>query len=150
MKPLPHEYSVQLTGKSSGYAMLSAANAPDLLAAPPVEFGGPGDAWSPEHLLLASVQACFLFTLRAVAQRSGLEFTGLHLDATGTVDRQDGVTRFTDIRLRVRLILPDGTDRDRVRLVLERSKNNCLISSSLSTPISLEVDLVEEVQPILA
>jgi uncharacterized OsmC-like protein len=30
-------------------------------------FDGPGDAWSPENLLLAAVQSCFLFTFQAVA-----------------------------------------------------------------------------------
>jgi hypothetical protein len=38
-------------------------------SAPPLDYDGPG-AWSPEHLLLAAVETCFLFTLRA---RQGLE-----------------------------------------------------------------------------
>src|SRR5690606_26214780 len=84
MKPLPHQYDVHLTGGPSGYAQLSAPGLPQLQTAPPAEYDGPGDAWSPEHLLLAAVQACFLFTLRAVAKMSKLEFTALELDAIGT------------------------------------------------------------------
>jgi OsmC-like protein len=75
MKPLPHQYDVRLTGGPAGYATLSVAGVPDLRAAPPLDFDGPGDAWSPEHLLLAAVETCFLFTLRAVAQASRIEFT---------------------------------------------------------------------------
>ena len=93
MKPLPHHYDVNLTGGPSGYAELSTAGVPGLRTAPPVDYDGPGDAWSPEHLLLASVQACFLFTLRAIARISKVEFVALELSATGTVDRKDGVTR---------------------------------------------------------
>jgi len=74
MKPLPHDYEVTLTGASAGYATVSAAGLPDLTTAPPAEYEGPGDAWSPEHLLLAAVNACFLFTFRAVAKASHLEF----------------------------------------------------------------------------
>lgn len=65
MKPLPHRYEVRLAGGPSGYAELSTSGVPNLQVAPPADYDGPGDAWSPEHLLLASVQACFLFTLRA-------------------------------------------------------------------------------------
>ena len=95
MKPLPHHYNVHLAGGPSGYAQVSTAGVPELRTAPPADYDGPGDAWSPEHLLLASVQTCFLFTLRAIARLSKLEFTAFKLEATGTVNRQDGVTRLT-------------------------------------------------------
>jgi len=118
MKPLPHHYDVHLTGGPSGYAQLSTAGVPELRTAPPVDYDGPGDAWSPEHLLLASVQACFLFTLRAIARLSKVEFLALDLDASGTVDRQDGVTRFTEIVLRPKLTVSPGTDRGASRYEL--------------------------------
>ena len=144
MKPLPHHYDVHLTGGPSGYAELSSAGLPALRTAPPVDYDGPGDAWSPEHLLLAAVQACFLFTLRAIARLSKVEFTALELDASGTVDRQDGVTRFTEIVLRPRLSVPAGADRDRVLHVLEKSEKACLVSASLSTPIRLDAQITED------
>jgi organic hydroperoxide reductase OsmC/OhrA len=143
MKPLPHRYDVHLTGGPSGYAQLSTAGVPDLRTAPPDDYGGPGDAWSPEHLLLASVQACFLFTLRAIARLSKLEFTALELDASGTVNRQDGVTRFTEIVLRPRLTVASGTDRERALHILEKSEKTCLVSASLATPIRLEPEITE-------
>jgi organic hydroperoxide reductase OsmC/OhrA len=108
MKPLPHQYEVHLTGTPTGYARLSAVGVPETRTAPPAAYDGPGDAWSPEHSLLASVQACFLFTLRAIARLSKVEFTNLELGATGTVDRKDGVTRFTEITLRPRLTVAPG------------------------------------------
>ena len=138
MQPLPHRYDVRLAGGPAGYAQLTTAGMPGLRTAPPPTYDGPGDAWSPEHLLLASVQACFLFTFRAVARASKLEFTGLDLDAAGTVDREDGVTRFTEIVLRPRVTVPAGTDAQRVAQVLEKSKRACLVSASLTTPIRLE------------
>jgi uncharacterized OsmC-like protein len=138
MKPLPHQYEVHLTGTPTGYARLSAAGVPEIRTAPPADYDGPGDAWSPEHLLLASVQACFLFTLRAIARLSKVEFTNLELDATGTVDRKDGVTRFTEITLRPRLTVAPGTNRERALQILEMSKKTCLVTASLSTSFRLE------------
>lgn len=144
MKPLPHRYDVSLTGTPLGYAQVSTAGVPELRVAPPQAFDGPGDAWSPEHLLLASVQACFLFTLRAVARMSKLEFEALELDAVGTVDRQNGTTRFTEIVLRPTLTVHAGTDPERAIQVLRKSEKACLVSASLSTPIRLEAAIREQ------
>jgi peroxiredoxin-like protein len=141
MKSLPHHYDVHLTGGPAGYAQVSSAGLPELRTAPPADYDGPGDAWSPEHLLLASVQTCLLFTLRAVARLSKVEFTNLEVDATGTVDRQEGVTRFTEIVLRPRLTVPAGTSHERALRVLEKSEKSCLVSASLSVPIHLEATI---------
>jgi organic hydroperoxide reductase OsmC/OhrA len=143
MAPLPHHYDVQLSGGPSGYARLSTRGVPDLRAAAPSDYDGPGDAWSPEHLLLAAVQTCFLLTFRAVARASKVEFVALDVAAAGTVDRQDGITRFTEIVLRPRLTVPAGTDRHRALGALEKSEKACLVSASLSTPIRLESEIEE-------
>ena len=142
MKPLPHRYDVRLTGGPAGYATLTVSGVPDLAAAPPSDFDGPGDAWSPEHLLLAAVETCFLFTLRAVAQASRIEFTALDLSAEGTVDRRDGGMRFTEIVLRPRLRLPAGADEGKARRALEKSEKGCLVTASLSVPVRLEPEIV--------
>ena len=148
MKPLPHQYEARLTGGPGGHARLSVSGLPELRTAPPVEYDGPGDAWSPEHLLLASVEACFLFTLRAVARASRVEFLELEVDAAGTVSRDGGPTRFTGIVLRPRLTVAPGTDLERALHVLEKSEKSCLVSASLATPIVLEprIEIAEPTQ----
>ena len=88
-------------------------------SAPPKDFDGPGDAWSPEHLLLASVESCFMFTFQAIAQASKFDFLSLELSGSGTVDRKEGSTRFTDIVLKSRLTLPKGSDPERAKRMLE-------------------------------
>lgn len=138
MKPLPHIYEVHLAGGADGYSTVSAGGIPELKTAPPLDFDGPGDAWSPEHLLLAAVETCFLFTLRSVARASKLEFVSLELSGVGTVDRKEGATRFTEIVLRPRLRLPAGADKERALRVMEKSEKACLVSASLATPIKLE------------
>jgi organic hydroperoxide reductase OsmC/OhrA len=141
MKPLPHRYDVELTGGPAGYATLCVAGVPELRSAPPPEFDGPGDAWSPEHLLLAAVESCFLFTLRAVARASKIEFTSLVLRSEGTVGRQDGGVRFTEIVLRPKLTLGPGVDRDKALRVLEKAERACPVSASLATPLRLEPEI---------
>ncbi len=142
MKPLPHIYEVRISGGPAGYATVRADGPPEMRIAAPRDFDGPGDAWSPEHLLLAAVESCFLLTLRSVANASKVPFTALELSGEGTVDRKEGVTRFTGIVLRPRLTVPAGADLDRARRVLEKSEKACLIAASLATPIRLECEIV--------
>jgi peroxiredoxin-like protein len=144
MKPLPHQYETRLNGGPDGYAILSADGVPDIRTAPPADFDGPGDAWSPELMLMAAVETCFLFTLRAVARASKIEFKSLELSGAGTVDRKDGVTRFVEIVLRPRVVIAAGGDRERMLQVLEKSEHACLVSASLATPVRLEPEVIVE------
>jgi peroxiredoxin-like protein len=141
MKPLPHRYEVRIAGGPVGRATLASPGVPDLTTAAPADFGGPGDTWSPEQLLLAAVESCFVMTFRAIAQVSRIDFTSLAVDGEGIVDRADGGMRFTEIVLRPRLALPAGADRARVRRALEKAEKTCLVSASLSTPIRLEPEI---------
>jgi peroxiredoxin-like protein len=150
MKPFPHRYVVRAAAEPTGYADVRAGSHPVLRTAPPIEYNGPGDAWSPEHLLLAAVQTCFIFTLRAVARLSNVGFVSVEVETGGTVNRENGVTRFTEIVVRPTLIVPAGTDRGRAMNLLHKAEKACLVSASLATPIRLEPEVVEVEMPALA
>lgn len=141
MKPLPHDYEVDLSGAPTGYATLSAPGLPDLTAAPPPEYDGPGDAWSPEHLLLAAVSACFLFTFRASARASQVEFIDVDVHTSGTTAKVEGVVRFTDIAVHATVMSPAGTDVERLRRAIDKAAAHCLVSASLTTPVRVEADV---------
>ena len=138
MKPLPHDYDMELVGGPQGYATISAAGLPDLTTAPPPEFDGPGDAWSPEHLLLASVSSCFLFTFRAMARASKAAFLDVDAHTWGQVSRVDGVTRFTEIVVRAAVTAAPGSDIEQLQRAIEKTTTRCLVSSSLTTPVRVE------------
>jgi organic hydroperoxide reductase OsmC/OhrA len=142
MKPLPHIYEVKLAGAAQGYAAVSTRGLPELRTAPPREFDGPGDAWSPEQLLLAAIESCFLFTFRAVAAACKIEFTSLELSGQGKLERKEGATRFTEILLRPLLTLPAGADPGAAKRALEKSAKVCFISASLSTPVTVEAEIL--------
>jgi organic hydroperoxide reductase OsmC/OhrA len=105
---------------------------------PPPEFGGPEGYWSPETLLAASVADCFILTFRAISRASKLEWSSLECDVQGTLDRVDGVTRFTRFDLKARLQVPSGTDADKAERILHKSEAACLITASLATENHLE------------
>jgi len=79
---------------------------------------------------------------RAVARASKLDWTSLEASTRGTLERVDGVTRFTRFDSSARLVVPAGTDPARARLLLEKAEKVCLILNSLSAERHLEVEVV--------
>jgi peroxiredoxin-like protein len=142
MTPLPHRYTVDMSGGPAGYARVECDAFPDIRIAPPPEYGGPGDAWTPEHLLLASVNACFLFTFRAVTAAAHVYFEYLELTSAGIVDRLDGTTRFTEIVLKPRVMIGPDTDARKILRLMHKAERACLVSASLGTPIRVEPEIV--------
>ena len=96
---------------------------------------------------MAAVQTCLLLTIRGVARASKVDLLRVEVGGTGIVDRREGVTRFTDLVLRPRVSVPQGTDRERVLRVIEKSERTCLVAASLSTPVRVEAAVIEVEQP---
>jgi organic hydroperoxide reductase OsmC/OhrA len=142
MQAYPHQYVADAAGGPSGSVSVGTAGPNGIDTDSPVEFGGPGGTWSPETLLSAAVADCFILTFRALAKAAKVEWTGLRCTVDGTLQRAEGVTRFTHFATRARLTVPGGTDVASARAVLERSEDKCLIANSLNATRTLEVEIV--------
>lgn len=138
MQDLPHHYVVSADAKSVGNVVLSSSGVDDLISAAPAEFGGPGDEWSPEALLVASVADCFILAFRAVARASKLEWDSLSCSAEGVLERIDRVTQFTRFNVSVTLDVPSGTQESKALRLLEKAEQVCLITNSLKAESHLE------------
>src|SRR3954467_118195 len=95
MHPYPHRYRVAGTAESEGDVLLTTDRADTLPSAPPLEFDGPGDRWSPESLLVAAVADCFVLTFRGVARGARVSWSRLECVVVGTLERVESVTQFT-------------------------------------------------------
>jgi organic hydroperoxide reductase OsmC/OhrA len=84
-----------------------------------------------------------------MARATHLSWTHLRCEVEGTLDRVDGVTRFTDFLLRAHLAVPAATSVDEAQRLLERVKGACLVSNSLKAPVRLEAR-VEAPEPLAA
>jgi organic hydroperoxide reductase OsmC/OhrA len=141
MDAYPHRYKVQAAAKTEGSVALASKGLPVLSSAPPQQFGGPGDEWSPEMLLVAAAVDCLILTFRAIAGASKLPWLSLDCDAEGVLDRVEGVTRFTEIRTNARLVVPAGGDAERARHLLEKAEKTCLITCSLKAEPKLTTEV---------
>jgi organic hydroperoxide reductase OsmC/OhrA len=131
MHPYPHVYTVQAAANPEGDVPVTSAGLPALATAPPAEFDGPGDRWSPETLLVAAVADCFLLSFRGVARANKFAWNSLECTVEGTLNRIEGKTRFTHVLVRATLRAPAGTDEAKAVQLMERAEHVCLISNSL-------------------
>jgi len=141
MQPYPHIYKVTATGAATGLVPVSATNLPTIDTAPPPEFDGPGNQWSPENLLCAAVADCFILTFRAVARTFKIEWLQLTCAVSGTLERVEGESRFTKFVTHVTLNVPTGMDEARYRQALEKAEHGCLIANSLRAERTLKIDI---------
>lgn len=136
----PHRYEIFLDLDETAEAILSAGPRPALRGGPPPEFGGRGDWWSPEHLLVASAVLCFWSTFQSVAAKSKLLISSFHCRAEGTLDKTPEGVAFTGVALEARLEVRPG-DEERAGRLLETAKRHCIVSNSLKHPVALKATI---------
>ena len=141
MQPYPHRYAVNATGAAAGHVVVACEGVCDMETAPPTEFDGPGDRWSPETLLCAAVADCTILSFRAIARASRFEWLQIQCRTEGTLDRVDGKARFVGFASHVQLTVPAGADAARARQLVEKAEHGCLISNSLIAERTLSVDV---------
>jgi organic hydroperoxide reductase OsmC/OhrA len=144
MADLPHRYLLEARAASEGNVSIDSPGLPSLEGAPPPQFDGPGDVWSPEAMLLAALSSCFVLAFRVLAGNSKLLWSDLQCRTEGLVDRGDGGMRFTEIQLHARLTVPEGQNLQRAQRLLERAEKICPVSASLSVPVHLQAEIDEE------
>lgn len=133
-----------------GTVRLTGERLPDLASASPAEFGGPGDLWSPETLLVAAVGDCFALTFRAVAAASKLAWAMLSCSVTGTLDRVERVTQFTAFEVRVELEIAPGSDAELARRVVDKAERHCVVSNSLKASVHVVPTITIASEPVHA
>ncbi|MEQ1801185.1 MAG: OsmC family protein [Gammaproteobacteria bacterium] len=144
MQPYPHIYRASATGTATGPVPIASTGLPAIGTAPPAEFDGPGDAWSPETLLVASIADCFILTFRGVSRAATFSWDGLECVVEGTLERVAGVTRFSRFTTRATLTVGSSADHAKARELLERAEKVCLVANSLLGERLLEIEVVEK------
>src|SRR3972149_5510351 len=113
-------------------------------SAPP-EFQGEAGQWSPETLLLAAANTCFLTTFVAIAEFSKLGLAGVEMSAEAHLERVPGQGyRFTEMVLRPVIVLAHDADREKAARLLEKAEKSCIVARYLETPLRVEATLRTE------
>lgn len=143
MKPYPHTYRATAKGVATGLVAVESTGLPPLVTAPPAEFDGPGDVWSPETLLMAAIADCYILTFRGAARAAKFEWEDLECEVEGVLERVANVTRFSGYTNMSTLIVRPGTDHAKGEELMQRAERVCLVNNSLLGERRFEARVVE-------
>jgi organic hydroperoxide reductase OsmC/OhrA len=142
MHEFPHQYTVTAAAQAEGEIVVEAEKLLALATAPPAQFDGPGDRWSPEMLLVGAVADCVVLSFRAIARASKFNWSDISCEVEGTLDRVDRVSQFTHFTVRLTLTVPPDSSEERARMLLEKAERTCLVSNSLKGESTLDIHIV--------
>ena len=142
MHAFPHRYTVTSSTDPGSPVSLGSEGLAAVTSAPPKEFDGPGNLWSPETLLTAAVNDCFVLGFKAIATASKFQWVSLESSTEGTLDKVEGKMRFTHFVTRATLKVPAGADAERARKLMEKAEQICLIANSLNAERHLEASVI--------
>lgn len=109
----------------------------------PEPMGGPGVGTNPDEMLLGAAATCYLITLAASLERSGIETASLTLSSEGTVDVTDNIFTYERIVHRPHIVLKAGADLNKVqraKLLAEKAEGACMISRAIAGNVGLAVE----------
>jgi len=125
----------------------SAGMVPITTGAPP-EFKGRAGDWSPEHLLVASLNSCYMLTFLAIAEFSKIALVSFSASAKGKLEKiAGGAYQITEIVVKPRVVIASANDLPRIPRILEKAKENCFISNSIKSKITIEPEVFHHQTP---
>jgi organic hydroperoxide reductase OsmC/OhrA len=143
-----YQFDVQLNWSGKKRGILSAHDVTGIVeVATPPEFGGEGQLWTPEHLLLGAVSSCFMTTFLAFAEKLRLPIDRFDCPVIGQVGFIDNRLRFFAIDLYPKIKIAEEALRQTAVLALEKTHKYCIITNSVSTPIFYHSEIIVERKP---
>lgn len=109
----------------------------------PPEMDGPGVGTNPDEMLLGAAATCYIITLAAMMERSGLEKESLTMESIGIVDVTNGVITYKKIIHKPNVILKsDATEKNflLVKKLTEKAETSCMISRAIQGNVTVELE----------
>jgi organic hydroperoxide reductase OsmC/OhrA len=120
-----HHYDTAIESTSTTRGAITVTGRPPIAIGAPPEFGGTDDVWSPEHLLVAAVNACVMLTFETIAANSKLPFRSYSASATGTLEKVEGRGReITRVVVRPRIAVAPDVDRAKVERLVQMAEKH--------------------------
>jgi organic hydroperoxide reductase OsmC/OhrA len=130
-------YKAKTTWTSARRGLLSAVEKPNILVGSPPEFKGDPDVWTPEELLVGSLNTCIMLTFLSLAQAQGLIPAAYESEAEGLLENVEGKFRITEVTVRPHIAVKGEAELERAREIMERAEGECFISNSIKSKVKI-------------
>ena len=126
---------------------IEAGNLKTKISIPP-EMDGPGVGTNPDEMLLGAAATCYIITLAAMMERSGLEKESLTMESEAIVDVTNGVFTYKKIIHRPHVVLKKNATEREIALaekLAQKAETSCMISRAIQGNVELELQAAVEV-----
>ncbi len=140
--PKSYTYNTSVAWKQGLDGALTSPGMPDVPVSAPVEFRGSENTWSPECLFVASVETCLMLTFVLTAKARKVEFVSYQSKAEGLLELLYGKRVISSITVRPRIAIKAEADREKIQAIVDRMEEECYISNSIETEVTVEAEIV--------
>jgi len=128
-------YKNHVAWKSERRGALASEGKVQLEVGSPPEFKGAAGVWSPEDMLVGSLNTCLMLTFLAFAHGKGVGLISYESGAEGVLENVEGKYRITEIAVDARVVVKTEADRESARAILDKVEENCFISNSITSKV---------------
>lgn len=86
-------------------------------------------------------------TFLAIAENSSLDFLSFECAAKGKLELNEGKFMISEILLKPTVVIHNENHRSKATRILKKAEDACLISNSVRSEITMEIEV--DVQPVL-
>ena len=140
-------YKAKTTWTSARRGLLSAVEKTNIAVGSPPEFKGEPDVWTPEELLVGSLDTCIMLTFLSLAQARGLTPAGYESEAEGLLENVEGKYRITEVTVRPHIAVKGEAELERAREIMERAEGECFISNSVKSKVKIIAEFSGALSP---
>ena len=131
-------------GGRNDVGQIDAGNLKTEVSIPP-EMAGPGVGTNPDEMLLGAAATCYIITLAAMMERSGLVKEALTMESVGVVEVTNGVITYKKIIHKPHIVLKaDATEKDVsfANKLAEKAEKSCMISRAIQGNVEVELEAI--------
>lgn len=137
-QPKKYSYRSSLKWLEGRKGVLSGLGKPDITVAPPPEFKGYVGFWTPEDMLTAAVNSCFMLTFLYFVNKEEIDLVSFQCDAEGVLETVEGKLQITEVKLCPQIsVRLSEANKAKIETILRRSERNCFVSNSIKGKVEV-------------
>lgn len=100
-------------------------------------------AWSPVHMYISSIEACYFATLKAIFAKARIGLESYKSTAVGELTSSDGKNKeISKITIHVEAGLEKSSDENKAMKLMKKMDEYCYVARSVKTEIATEIMFV--------
>lgn len=121
---------------------LSIEHKPDIHMSSDKPFRGDESNHNPEDFLLASLSSCHMLWYLHLCADAGVIVVSYEDNASGILDLNQGMGRFTEVILRPKVTITEASMKDKAELLHHKAHEHCFIANSVNFAVLCKPEIL--------